>query len=306
MTAPINTQSGFYLRSLAQFDDLRSQLNALQTQIATGQKLERSSQDPAAASQLRGLARAERLERVFSENADRLELDLSAASDEITGMNNLLSRARELAIAAGNETLDDSGQAAIATELEELREELFARANGFTLGGESLFSGEAGGPAYARDASGVITYVGSPESGSLNVAAGAEIERGITGPEFLEFDAGSGPTDAFELLGGLVAALQGGVADPAAAAARDAVAGFDAALDSSTRGQTILGTRLAWVDALQQTQLDRSVSRAEQQADVGGVELTDAIAQLQQTLTVLEASQASFGRLSSLTLFDAI
>lgn len=305
MTASINTQSGFYLRSLAQFDDLRSQLNALQTQIATGQKLERSSQDPAAASQLRGLARAERLERVFSENADRLELDLSAASDEITGMNNVLSRARELAIAAGNETLDDSGRAAIATELEELREELFARANGLTLGGESLFSGEAGGPAYARDASGVITYVGSPESGLLNVAAGAEIERGITGPEFLEFDAGSGPTDAFELLGGLVAALQGGVADPAAAA-RDAVAGFDAALDSSTRGQTILGTRLAWVDALQQTQLDRSVSRAEQQADVGGVELTDAIAQLQQTLTVLEASQASFGRLSSLTLFDAI
>lgn len=305
MPTPINTQSSFYNRSLAQFDGLRSQLNTLQSQIATGVKFERSSDDPAAASRLRILSREGRLEEVFRENADLLELDLSSASDELTGINNLLIRARELALAAGNETLDDTARGAIATELAELREELFNRANATGLDGEALFSGEAGGPAYVRDAAGNINYVGSAQSGSLIVGAGAEIERGITGPEFLQFDTGAGPTDAFALIGGLVTALQGGSADPSAAA-RDALAGFDAALDSGTRGQTILGARLAWIDGLQQSQLERSLNRAEQQADVGGVELTDAITQLQQTLTVLEASQASFARLSSLTLFDAI
>ncbi len=305
MPAPINTQSGFYSRSISQFDGLRGQLNTLQSQIATGVRLERSSDDPAAASRLRSLAREDRLEQVFAENADLLELDVSAASDALTGINNLLIRARELALAAGNDTLGDPERAAIATEIEQLGEELFARANTTGLDGEALFAGESGGRAYARDAAGLVSYIGSAQSGSLFVGAGAEIERGLTGPEFLELDVGGGPTDAFALLGGLAAALQGGAADPAAAA-RDAVIGIDAALDSSTRGQTILGARLAWIESIQQAQSDRSFSRAEQQADVGGVELTDAIAQLQQTLTVLEASQASFARLSSLSLFNAI
>ncbi len=305
MPAPINTQSGFYSRSISQFDGLRGQLNTLQSQIATGVRLERSSDDPAAASRLRSLAREDRLEQVFAENADLLELDVSAASDALTGINNLLIRARELALAAGNDTLGDPERAAIATEIEQLGEELFARANTTGLDGEALFAGESGGRAYARDAAGLVSYIGSAQSGSLFVGAGAEIERGLTGPEFLELDVGGGPTDAFALLGGLAAALQGGAADPAAAA-RDALIGIDAALDSSTRGQTILGARLAWIESIQQAQSDRSFSRAEQQADVGGVELTDAIAQLQQTLTVLEASQASFARLSSLSLFNAI
>ncbi len=305
MSTPINTLSGFYQRSLSQLGGLRAQLEELQGQVATGRRFERSSQDPVAASRLRSLERADRLQAINTENADRVELDLGAASDEISGITNLLSRARELAIAAGNDTLDEGDYQAIATELEQLGEELLTRANGVSLAGESLFSGEVGGAAYIRDASGAVVYNGSTQTSSLTIADGVTLERGITGPEFLDFDDGSGPSDAFALIFGLAAALQGGVADPGAAA-RDAISGFDASLDSANRGQTILGARIAWVETLQQSQLDRSLARAEEQADVGGVELTEAIAQLQQTLTVLEATQASFGRLSSLSLFDAI
>jgi flagellar hook-associated protein 3 FlgL len=39
---------------------------------------------------------------------------------------------------------------------------------------------------------------------------------------------------------------------------------------------------------------------------VGDTDIAEAIARLQQTMTALEASQAAFARVSSLTLFNAL
>ncbi|MEM8726498.1 MAG: flagellar biosynthesis protein FlgL, partial [Pseudomonadota bacterium] len=133
MTVVGNSTSAFYERSLSQMTALRGSIETLQTQIATGQKIERGSDDPAAAGRLRALLRAERLGDVEAENAAKLEQDLSFAADELGGVNDLLIRARELAVQAGSDTLGEEARAIVAEELEQLGEELFARANGTTL-----------------------------------------------------------------------------------------------------------------------------------------------------------------------------
>ena len=46
--------------------------------------------------------------------------------------------------------------------------------------------------------------------------------------------------------------------------------------------------------------------RANEQTEVGTVDAATAITQLQEIMTVLEASQASFVKLASLSLFDMI
>ena len=43
---------------------------------------------------------------------------------------------------------------------------------------------------------------------------------------------------------------------------------------------------------------------ADEQAAIGGADLATTMTRLQETMTVLEASQASFVRLANLTLFD--
>ena len=48
----------------------------------------------------------------------------------------------------------------------------------------------------------------------------------------------------------------------------------------------------------------RSDMRVSEKSRVGGTDTTTAITQLQEAMTVLEASQASFTKLSSLSLFD--
>ena len=302
----VSTSTGsFFNRSLAQMAELRGRIERNRTQIATGLRIERGSDDPAAAAQLRNVARVEALARVEGDNAARLGQDLGAASEELSAVILVLQRARELAVQAANDPTGADGRQAIAFELGQLSEELFSRANGTTLTGEPLFSGLSSDPAFVRDALGNVTYAGTNSSGAVPVAAGTAIERGLPGNEVFEFDLGGTPSSAFAVLGGLAAALNGGAPDPAAAASA-ALEGIDAALDTASRAQTILGTRMAWVEQIQQQQADRAVGLAERRSRVGDTDIAEAITRLQQSLTALEASQAAFARVSSLSLFDAL
>lgn len=300
-----NSTGAFFERSLGQMGTLRESLESLQQQIATGERISRGSQDPAAAARLRVLERRERLAAVEEDNATRLAQDLTTGSTQLAGVTSILQRARELAVQAANDTTGPEGRAIIARELAQMEEELFTRANGVTLTGEPLFAGTDGGPAFTRDAAGTVTYAGNTEEGTVAIAPGTDIARGIDGAQVFEFELGGAPSSAFAVLGALTDAMEGGSGDPAAAA-RGAVEGLDAALAAATRGQTVLGTRLAWVETVRADQVEQGILRAEQASEAGDTDLGEAIARLRQTLTALEASQESFTRVSSLTLFNAL
>jgi len=300
-----NSTGAFFERSLGQMGNLRASLEKLQAQIATGERISRGSEDPAAAARLRALERRERLAAVEEDNAVKLAQDLTSGSIQLAGVTAILQRARELAIQAANDTTGPEGRAIIAQELSQMEEELFTRANGVTLTGEPLFAGTAGGPAFTRDASGNVTYAGNTEEGAVTIAPGTDIARGLDGRQVFEFDLAGVPSSTFAVLGALADAMNGGSPDPAGAA-RAAIDGLDTALESATRGTTILGTRLAWVETVRDNQVEQEILRAEQASEAGDTDLGEAIARLQQTLTALEASQESFTRVSSLTLFDAL
>ena len=305
MSSVTNSTGSFFNRSLAQMADLRACIERTRGQIATGRRIERGSDDPAAAAQLRNVARREALAGVEGDNAARLGQDLGAAANEVQAVTEVLQRARELAVQAANSPLGADGRRAIAFELEQLGQELFARANATSLTGEPLFAGLSSGAAFTRDAAGNVTFAGTPTSGAVPIAPGTAIERGLPGSEVFQFELNGSPTSAFAVLGGLAAALQGGVADPAAAASA-AIEGIDAALDTTNRATTILGTRMAWVEQVQVQQGERGVALAERRSRVGDTDIAEAIARLQQTMTALEASQSAFTRVSSLTLFNAL
>ncbi|WP_066533128.1 hypothetical protein [Erythrobacter sp. CCH5-A1] len=300
-----NSAGSYFNRSLAQMAELRAGIERTRTQIATGRKIERGSQDPAVAAQLRSVSRREALAEVEGDNAARLGQDLGAAANEVQAVTELLQRARELAVQAASTTTGADGRRAIAFELEQLQQELFSRSNAVSLTGEPLFAGQSTGTAFTRDAAGNVTYAGTPESGAVPVAPGTAIERGLPGSEVFEFDLGGTPSSAFAVLGALTTALQGGAGDPVAAA-NASLAGIDAALDTTNRATTILGTRMAWVEQVEEQQANRKIALAERRSRVGDTDVADAIARLQQSLTALEASQSAFARVSSLTLFDAL
>ena len=302
----INTNStgAYFERSLFQMGDLRQSIERFQTQIATGERFVRGSDDPVATSRLRSLDRIEARGEAQQRNALRLAQDLGQGASQIEGVTGLLQRARELAVAASSDTVGARGREAIALEISQLEEELFARANSLSITGSALFAGTGGAPAFVRDAAGTVGYTGTGESGAVPIAPSTEIERGLPGDQVFEFDVDGTATSAFAVLSGFVAALRATGTDPVATA-QDALRGIDAAIETANRSQTVIGTRLAWVETIQQDQQANAVSVAEKRSQIGDTDLSDAIVRLQRSMTALDATQATFARVSSLTLFDA-
>lgn len=304
MTTVTNGTLAFYRRAALQMGDLRKSAEDLQNQLSTGERLTRSSDDPVAASRLRMLSRDERLADIDAANARRTAENLDLAGSSLETIGSDLIRARELALWAATETLGDTERKAIGEEMEQLRVRIMSAANARDAGGNALFGGETSGNAYAMNGAGVVSYIGTASAGEIDLGQGQMLSRGQTGPEVLNFTTGGTPTDVFAFLGTLATALQSGP-DPATAA-KDALPGLDDAIDALTRSQTVTGTRLAWIEVIQDRQIDQSQTRAQRTSDAGGVPFAQTVAELQQMLTVLEASQAGFTRLAGLSLFNSI
>ena len=305
MTQIANSTSAFYDRSVMDMASLRARAENLQSQISGGSKLSRSSDNPVAASRLRTLARSSQLSSVDTSNANRASSDLRLADTALSSFAEYVTRAQELTTQAANGTLTASQRAAIGFELQQIHGNLVSLANTKDTTGHSLFGGETSGQAYTLDASGNAVYSGTASASDLPLGDGQSVKPSLTGPEFLNFNVAGNPTDLMAVIKGLGDALQGGVADPAAAAR----AGLDAltqGLDAVTTGQTLVGARMAWIDLTNERRTTLTELQSGEEADLGSTDIAAAVADLQHVMLVLEARQASFAKLASLSLFDLL
>ncbi len=301
----INLSTGaFFDRSSSQIGGLRTQAESLQQQISTGERLERSSDDPVAAARLRQLDRSERLAEIDERNSLIAETDLALTDQALTSITDVLARARELAVRASNDTLTDDQRTGIAVEIETLRDSLISLANSRNSAGHALLGGQAVGQAYVDNGTNV-SFIGTTDITPIEIGRGQSVVPGVTGPEVFEFETSDGQTDLFAVLGNLAAVLAAGGAASADASSA-ALADLEAGLERVTTTQSVVGSRLNWVDLVSERRESSAEQIAQERADVGGADIALTMSRLQETLTVLEASQASFVRLSNLSLFSLL
>lgn len=301
----INLSTGaFYERGAMQIGTLRGRAESLQKAIGTGERLERSSDDPVAAARLRMLARGERLATVDNRNSQLAEADLTLTDQTLGSIADIVIRARELAVQATPSTLSDEQRSAIGIELKGLRENLVLLANSRNASGHALLGGQATGAAYLDDGT-TASFVGTPSIDPLEIGEGQKVVPGMTGPEIFQFDDPNGATDLFEVLGDLADAMIVG-GNAAIQAASGALASLDAGLDKVTTAQTVIGARLNWVDLMNERRVSTTERVTQERSTVGGADIAVTMTRLQETLTVLEATQASFVRLSGLSLFSML
>lgn len=301
----INLSTGaFFERGTRQIGVLRARAETLQNQIGTGDRLARSSDDPVAAARLRSLARSERLAQVDGRNSDLAQADLSLSDSTLGSIGDIVIRVRELTVQAASSTLKADQLAAIGVEVEGLRSNLLLLANARNVSGHALFGGQTAGAAYT-DAPPGVSYQGTSSVVPLEIGENQTVVPGLTGPEVFEFAHEGGTTDLFTVLGNLATALRSG--DPGAGSlAQDSLSLLDAGLEKVTTAQTVVGARLNWTDLMAERRIETGERVADERAEVGGADITVTMSRLQETLTVLEASQASFVRLSNLSLFSLL
>ncbi|HEY1153285.1 MAG TPA: hypothetical protein VGE73_05485, partial [Pseudolabrys sp.] len=68
----------------------------------------------------------------------------------------------------------------------------------------------------------------------------------------------------------------------------------------------LVGSRLSWIDLTTERRTNLGELRADEQEQIGAPDIGATIAQMQQLMVVLEASQAGFTKLAGLSLFNKI
>lgn len=285
----------FYNRSSASMQKLQAQFDRLNEQVSTGKKLLAPSDDSVGYQRLQGINRANADGAQDLANVKLAQATLQQAGSSVTSMSERLQRASELVIQGRNGTNSPAAKQAIATELASIMESIVTLANGKDARGLPLFGGKDDGPAVTAGATGALGFA-EGKAAAMPIGDGQTVEATVNAREFLAVKDGD---DLGTAMAAIIGALRADEPIP-----DGAVDTLNTVADQVTATQASLGAREVRVD-LQAAQLKTAADDREMvRADIEDADPTETIVQLQKTMTILQATQASFSKLSSLSLFS--
>ena len=288
----------FYDRANTAMAGLSTKADTLQTQIATGKRLVAPSSDSVAYQRLRGLARDAADDGAYAANLDLAAESLRQADTALGSIGDRLQRAGDLAVQARNGTQTATSRAAIAAEIDAIVEGLATLANSKDARGQFIFGAADGSAAAVRQTDGsyalAVTTIGAIPTGR----GGEAVRTGEPAARVLQVGSG----DALQVLQALSAELKAGGTNDAALGG--AITDIGAAGNQISTIQASLGARATRVE-LEQTRLtDAGIDREETRGRVEDTDISTAVIELQKTMTILSATQASFSKLQGLSLFS--
>jgi flagellar hook-associated protein 3 FlgL len=290
--------TAFYDMASKRMSTLTDRANLLQTQIATGKKVQSATDDAALAQQVAEFDRKDADTAVYQSNLTIAGSVLDQSDSVLSSITSQLQRAQELAIQAANGTQTTESRKLIGVEMSSIVDSLVSLANTKNLRGQPLFGNVDGAMAVSKDpVTGAFTFI-DPNVSPVPVGDGQTIQATEKASNIFNYDPATG-TSTLSMLSALADALSAGTA-PSTTSLDD----IAKAADRVAYVEASVGARGARVELLQSQLQTASDNRAALRSTVEDVDVTSSIAELQKIMTVLSATQASFSKLSGLSLFD--
>jgi len=202
--------TSFFNQALLSLRRHTSEISRLNREAATGKRLNRLSDDPAAGSRLLTLANeARRLENSLA-NIAEVKSSLSLATDALQNVSSALTRAQTLLSQALGGTYSDDNRAIIAEEINSILEQTLSLANSERLS-VHLFAGKntLESPFVVQRENGRIVsvqYVGTERANQLSFGSDVIYPLTFNGAEIFSADSAGVPV----LLGNTGAAVGAG------------------------------------------------------------------------------------------------
>jgi flagellar hook-associated protein 3 FlgL len=280
-----------------------------QAQLSSGKNVLRPSDAPEEAVGIQRLksviARQESFEQAIQTTENRLKTEETA----LDGVSALLTRLKELAIQASNDTYGPKDREIIAVEMQGLQEDLLSFANTRDANGAFLFSGSrVFTPPFARQPDGEVIYQGDETINLVEVGDQRQLRGNRTGTQVFDRVVRTNPDGTqfgvsfFQSVQDLVSAVR--TSDRLNI--NRGIAELTNLSDSVSLSIARVGSDMNVVSGqravLEETklQLQTVLSNAED------LDYTEAVTKMQKQMLALEASQASFAQISRLSLFDYI
>jgi flagellar hook-associated protein 3 FlgL len=264
-------------------------------QLASGQRINRPSDDPAGAATLARIQDRSSQADSFLRSMGDVQGQYQTADSTLNSVVLALQRAISLGVEGANGTLSDSNRAALAEEVSGIRDQLLSLAN-VSYQGRYVFSGTAQVQPFALDgsvASGV-RYDGNTGTNAVSIGNGYQLQLNVPGSQVFSAPG----EDVFGAVTNLMTSLENN------SGVDIAVTGVRSAFDHVTSQRVFYGNALNQIQS-QQTYLNSDkLQLAQQQDTVGATDVAATVSQIVNAENARQAALAAVGKLSQMSLFN--
>ncbi|MBD92338.1 MAG: flagellar hook-associated protein 3 [Halieaceae bacterium] len=286
----------YYKTNADQLQARQNKVAEVQAKLGSGKQLLHPSENPSKADLISRLESGKERQAVYSKNVDAAQTRLTSEEAVLTSMTQIMQRITELTVQGGNDTLAAEDRAVIAAEVKALRDELLNLANTQDINGNYIFSGnKVQAPAFLENSSGVVTYNGDYGRLQINVSDVRRLSINTIGPELFS-------TADFAALDDLVTKLNG----DNGSGIRGSISEVEAISNKLTVSYGTMASRVAAIESQRTIIEDTELRIDELLLREDDLDYATAVTELTQESVALQALQASFAKLSQLTLFNFI
>ena len=282
--------------------DAQSQVSKLQTQMATGKRIQTASDDPQAAARLSSLKSELSRMEVLQRNIDAANTSLSIEESALGSISEALSRIRELSIQGNSSAISDKEREMLALEVDQIFSHVLSLANTQNAYGEFIFAGSASdSPAYDQEG----TFQGNEQVREVNIAPGVTVRTGDSGVTvFEEIDPGMNTFDVISSIGEALRLED--TADPTerSEAIIEAQAKLDLAMDRVSEVRASTGVRLNRLDDHAELNTAFSLQVTQSISALEDLDFAEAASQLNLQMVSLQAAQQVYVKTQNLTIFN--
>jgi flagellar hook-associated protein 3 FlgL len=271
----------------------------VQSQITTGKKLQRPSDNPSGvASALEGRANQRRLEQ-YTANATDAAGWLRVTDDALVGLQEQAADAQIRLTAALSGGTSPSALAAIASDIDQVKAGMVQLAN-MTYQGRSIFGGTAAVNSAAYSASGV--YNGDAGAVNRTIDEGVSLQVNVTGTDIFGTRNTTDPLqgDMFQVLDAMSAAAR----DASPADMTAASKAFQVAVDRMSEAQIRVGGASVQVENTISRNETVMLDVKERLSSIEDVDLAEAIIGLRSSEAAYQAALGVTARVIQPSLLD--
>lgn len=303
----IATASAFE-SSLANLQRRQATLSDDQAKLTSGKRVRRPSDDPAAAAQAEraraALARNEGQQKALDASRSAMQLGETALGDA----GELLQRARELVVNAGDAATTDADRKSLAEALRGVRNDLLAVGNRTDGGGRYLFGGQGSGVPPLLDTPSGVVFKGTP--GQLPGNAGESTLLSLDGrAAFLNAPDPANPGNTmsiFDALDRTINQLQtpGRSTDQIAQTVGAGLAGIDAGQANISSWRASAGDQLRRADGIANRLSQARIDAESDRSQAEDLDMISAIGDFQTQQSGYDAALKTYSMVQRLSLFD--
>jgi len=184
---------GFQTDASNQMQSLEAEITQTQTELSTGISLQNAADNPAAMSQVTQLDTQISASQQYQSNGSALNSNLEIEEQSLSDATTTMQSARDLAVEANNASLTTSQRQDIATQLQQLLQQLVSTANSTNANGNFVFSGETSTSQPFSQSGASVAYNGSTSVSQVQISSNQRISSGDSGANvFMNIPAGNG------------------------------------------------------------------------------------------------------------------